>query len=78
MMNKNLMMYVMDCKWYGMIVVIETNEEAARNLMKNHENYEENREIKVFEINKELVVYNYGDLWSPFLYLKKILLLNYF
>jgi hypothetical protein len=33
-MNDNLMMYVMDCSWAGMICVIAKNDEDARNLMR--------------------------------------------
>lgn len=61
-MNDNLMMYVMDCSWAGMICVIAKNEEDARNLMKKEENYSEKKKIKSYQIKEGTIVSNYGDL----------------
>lgn len=61
-MNDNLMMYVMDCSWAGMICVIARNEEEARNLMRMEQNYSDNQEIESYPITEGTIVSNYGDL----------------
>lgn len=61
-MNDNLMMYVMDCSWAGIICVIAKNEEDARNLMRMEQNYSDNKQIKSYPITEGTIVSNYGDL----------------
>lgn len=60
-MNNELMLYVMDCGWAGMIVVVARNEEDVRSRMRGLHNYGEG-ELEVYPITEGLVVYNYGDL----------------
>jgi hypothetical protein len=61
-MNNELMLYVLDCGWAGMIVVIARNEEDARSQMRGLQNYSEGGELEILPITEGLVVYNYGDL----------------
>ena len=56
-----LKLYVQDNSEYGMIVVVSTSLLQARELMKQHYNYDPKQYIEEHEIKEKLCVVNYGD-----------------
>lgn len=56
-----LKMFVMDLGHFGVIMVVEKDEVAARKLMEQYYNYDPAEEVEILEITQGLVVSNYGD-----------------
>lgn len=60
-MKKELKLYVMDCSYYGMIIVAATSQEDAREKMRNNYNYCESNEIECFDFDADFEYCNLGD-----------------
>lgn len=56
-----LKMFVMDLGHFGVIMVVEKDEVAARKLMGQYYNYDPAEGVEMLEITQGLVVSNYGD-----------------
>ncbi|MDI6977123.1 hypothetical protein [Serratia sp. Se-RSBMAAmG] len=56
-----LKMFVMDLGHFGVIMVVEKDEFAARKLMEQYYNYDPTEEVEMLGIAQGLVVSNYGD-----------------
>lgn len=61
-MDNNLKIYTMHCGRYGVIMVVSTSKERARELMEQYENYNPKKEISEVEIVSGLVIVDYGDM----------------
>lgn len=55
-------LFAMDCSWAGSIIVMAEDEAAARNLMSQFDNYDDNSDITELELKPGVIFVNYGDM----------------
>lgn len=54
--------FIQDCGVYGCIVVVAEDEDSARIMMEDERNYQKDREIQFFPIQKGFIYCNLGDM----------------